>query len=129
MPSKTDRTAVRACPGRLARAPLLHAQASHRLHSPAFGLALVPGLASSAALHLPSPYSDSTYDYAAGVADNGAVIGNEQDFRGSVPVVWSKGANTCAPAVLPAFPVGAEGGELRWISPTHRFSPAMPRFP
>jgi hypothetical protein len=60
---------------------------------------------------------DGTYHYAVGIADNGTVIGNAQDFWGSVPVVWSRGAETYAPAVPPPLPAGAEAGELRWIAP------------
>ena len=84
---------------------------------PVFGLALVPCLASATALRLLSPYLDGTYHYAVGIADNGTVIGNAQDFWGSVPVVWSRGAETYAPAVPPPLPAGAEAGELRWIAP------------
>jgi uncharacterized membrane protein len=84
---------------------------------PLFGLTFAPALASAAMLHVLDPHSDDAYDYAVGVADNGAVIGNAQDPWGSAPVVWSKGTDAYAPAFSPTLPGDAAGGELRWISP------------
>lgn len=84
---------------------------------PLLGLAVGPALASTATLRVLAAFAEDGYDYAVGVADDGAAIGNSRDTWGSAPVLWSKAAVAYAPPVSLALPPGANGGELRWIAP------------
>lgn len=81
------------------------------------GLVLASASLPAATLQLLGRYNADGYDYAVGLADDGTVIGNSQDFESSAPVVWSTSGSAYSGAQAVALPAGTLGGEVRWVSP------------